>query len=52
MLIGCPYRSGGENYNSLFILRDGNIVGRYDKMLLPNYGVFDECRYFTPGQKR
>ncbi len=49
MLIGCPYRSGADNYNSLFILRDGNIVGRYDKMLLPNYGVFDECRYFTPG---
>lgn len=49
MLIGCPYRSGRENYNSLFILRDGNIFGRYDKMLLPNYGVFDECRYFTPG---
>lgn len=49
ILIGCPYRSGGENYNSLFVLRDGNILGRYDKMLLPNYGVFDECRYFTPG---
>ena len=49
MLIGCPYRVGQENFNSLFMLCDGNILGRYDKMLLPNYGVFDECRYFTPG---
>lgn len=49
MLIGCPYRIGVDNFNSLFVIRDGNIIGRYDKMLLPNYGVFDECRYFTPG---
>lgn len=49
MVIGCPYRIGTDNFNSLFVIRDGNIIGRYDKMLLPNYGVFDECRYFTPG---
>ena len=49
MVIGCPHRSGDENFNSLYVLRDGNILGRYDKMTLPNYGVFDECRYFTPG---
>lgn len=49
MLIGCPYKIGGDNFNSVFVLRDGNILARYDKMCLPNYGVFDECRYFTPG---
>lgn len=49
LLIGCPYHSNNENFNSLFVIRDGNFLGRYDKMLLPNYGVFDECRYFTPG---
>jgi NAD+ synthase (glutamine-hydrolysing) len=36
-------------YNSVFIIRDGHIVGRYDKQKLPNYGVFDEYRYFAPG---
>ncbi len=49
IVVGCPYRIGSDNFNSLFVIRDGNILGRYDKMLLPNYGVFDECRYFTPG---
>lgn len=37
-------------YNSAMIIRDGQILQRYDKHLLPNYGVFDECRYFYPGQ--
>lgn len=49
LVIGCPYRIGGDNFNSLMVLENGSILGRYDKMLLPNYGVFDECRYFTPG---
>ncbi|MDQ5920391.1 MAG: hypothetical protein QG673_447 [Pseudomonadota bacterium] len=37
------------NYNSAFVFRDGVILGRYDKSILPNYGVFDECRYFQSG---
>ncbi len=49
LLIGCPYREGSVNYNSVVLLQDGQMVERYNKMLLPNYGVFDECRYFTPG---
>jgi len=36
-------------YNAAAILHDGRIVGRYRKQLLPNYGVFDEMRYFQPG---
>jgi NAD+ synthase (glutamine-hydrolysing) len=34
--------------NSAAVLRDGEIVATYDKLRLPNFGVFDEARYFTP----
>ncbi len=51
MLIGCPYNENGLIYNSVFAILDGEIIGRYDKQCLPNYGVFDEKRYFTPGTK-
>ncbi len=34
--------------NSAAVLGDGRIVSTYDKLRLPNYGVFDEARYFTP----
>jgi NAD+ synthase (glutamine-hydrolysing) len=36
-------------YNSLAVLADGQIKGIYRKMYLPNYGVFDEQRYFQVG---
>ncbi len=36
-------------YNSLAVLADGEIQGIYRKCDLPNYGVFDERRYFEPG---
>jgi NAD+ synthase (glutamine-hydrolysing) len=36
-------------YNAAAILHDGEWVGRYRKQRLPNYGVFDELRYFKPG---
>jgi NAD+ synthase (glutamine-hydrolysing) len=36
-------------YNSLAVLADGEIKGVYRKMFLPNYGVFDEDRYFQVG---
>jgi NAD+ synthase (glutamine-hydrolysing) len=36
-------------YNSLAVLADGEIQGIYRKCELPNYGVFDERRYFEPG---
>ena len=35
--------------NSAALLAGGRIQGVYDKILLPNYGVFDEDRYFVPG---
>jgi NAD+ synthase (glutamine-hydrolysing) len=36
-------------YNSLAVLADGEVRGIYRKCDLPNYGVFDERRYFEPG---
>ncbi len=36
-------------YNAAAILHDGKWYGSYHKIHLPNYGVFDEIRYFTPG---
>ena len=36
-------------YNAAAVLYDGEVVGRYHKIYLPNYGVFDEERYFQAG---
>ncbi|HEY0521155.1 MAG TPA: NAD+ synthase [Ilumatobacteraceae bacterium] len=36
-------------YNAAAMCANGEIIGTYRKRLLPNYGVFDEDRYFTPG---
>jgi NAD+ synthase (glutamine-hydrolysing) len=36
--------------NAAAVLQDGAIAGVYHKVLLPNYGVFDEDRYFAVGQ--
>jgi NAD+ synthase (glutamine-hydrolysing) len=40
----------GRIYNSAAILSNKKKIGVYHKMHLPNYGVFDEKRYFTTGQ--
>lgn len=56
--IDCPdmaiivgFAQAGEKlpYNSLAVLQNGKISATYSKGLLPNYGVFDEKRYFQPG---
>ncbi|CAB4363103.1 MAG: NAD+ synthase [Actinobacteria bacterium] len=36
-------------YNAAAVCANGEVVGTYRKRLLPNYAVFDEARYFTPG---
>ena len=41
----------GRNYNAAGIASGGRIRGVYRKMHLPNYGVFDEVRYFSPGKE-
>ena len=48
-LVGAPYRDPGL-HNGLHVLAGGEIAARYAKVLLPNYGVFDERRYFEPGE--
>ena len=41
----------GDIYNAAAILHDGKIAGVYRKLYLPNYGVFDENRYFRAGDE-
>ena len=48
-VIGYPLQEGGVLYNVAAVIHDGAIAGLYRKQHLPNYGVFDEKRYFTPG---
>lgn len=42
--------TGKAAYNAAALLRDGEIVDRYFKTLLPTYDVFNEARYFEPGE--
>ncbi|MFP5220183.1 MAG: NAD+ synthase [Actinomycetes bacterium] len=44
-------RPAGEPQNSAAVLHHGEVVARYAKHHLPNYGVFDEFRYFVPGER-
>ncbi|MFH1858329.1 MAG: NAD+ synthase [Candidatus Omnitrophota bacterium] len=48
-LVGFAHPSSGRLYNACAILSDGRLHAVYHKKHLPNYGVFDEKRYFTPG---
>ena len=41
--------SDGDIYNAAALISDGKLIGTYHKMYLPNYGVFDENRYFRAG---
>jgi NAD+ synthase (glutamine-hydrolysing) len=47
-LVGFPH-SEGEVYNAAGLLREGRIECVAHKQALPNYGVFDDKRYFRPG---
>jgi len=44
-------RPQGSPQNAAAVLHGGRIVARYAKHHLPNYGVFDEFRYFVPGDR-
>jgi len=50
-IIGFVDRSGDDLYNAAAVISKGEIKGVYHKAFLPNYGVFDEKRYFTAGAK-
>jgi len=49
IIVGFAESYRGKTYNSAGVLRKGRIEKIYRKGLLPNYGVFDERRYFEPG---
>ncbi|RLZ06517.1 NAD+ synthase [Acinetobacter sp. 2JN-4] len=41
----------GQRYNSAAVMKNGQVLGIYNKHNLPNYGVFDERRYFQEGHQ-
>ncbi|HKE54702.1 MAG TPA: NAD+ synthase [Actinomycetota bacterium] len=53
---GCPIvvgfvdRTDAGIHNAAALVGDGSVIARYHKIKLPNYGVFDEARTFTPGE--
>ncbi len=48
-VVGFVDADGSDLFNAAAVTWGGRIRGRYHKILLPNFGVFDEMRYFTPG---
>lgn len=49
-IVGFVDKEGKEIYNAAAIIYNAKIYGIYHKMFLPNYGVFDEKRYFESGR--
>jgi NAD+ synthase (glutamine-hydrolysing) len=49
VFLGFPEYGEAGPYNAMAVLHDGSVAGIYRKMHLPNYGVFDERRYFRAG---
>ena len=50
VVLGHPVDEGEQGrFNAASVLRDGKVLARYHKNLLPNYEVFDEERYFDAG---
>src|SRR5258708_21196136 len=49
LIAGFPEYDGTRIFNSAIVIRDGVVLANHRKACLPNYRVFDEKRYFTPG---
>ena len=49
-IVGFVDKKDRHIYNAYALIEDGEIKDIYHKIYLPNYGVFDEKRYFTPGE--
>lgn len=49
VVVGYPAADQYDIYNAAAVLQDGRLIGSYRKQYLPNYGVFDENRYFGAG---
>ncbi|MCY4502201.1 MAG: NAD+ synthase [Alphaproteobacteria bacterium] len=50
LLVGLPWRENGRLYNAVALLDGGEVAAVRHKVLLPNYGVFDEKRVFDAGE--
>jgi NAD+ synthase (glutamine-hydrolysing) len=50
-LVGLPLEDRGGTGNAVAVLADGLLRATYHKIWLPNYAVFDEDRYFQPGDR-
>ena len=51
LVVGHPSADGERRHNAATVLHAGRVIGEYRKRELPNYGVFDEQRYFSPGDE-
>ena len=51
VISGYPAKKETRLYNACSLFRDGKLITTYHKRNLPNYGVFDEKRYFTEGEE-
>lgn len=51
ILLGTPTQNHGKRFNTLVHCHQGEWKAIYHKQALPNYGVFDEKRHFTPGHQ-
>ncbi|MBH32460.1 MAG: NAD+ synthase [Gammaproteobacteria bacterium] len=53
VILGAPHYSSNNKkiWNSAYVINKNKVIGIYDKQILPNYGVFDEKRYFNKGEK-
>ncbi len=51
VVVGHVDREEQHLFNAASVFCEGRSVGRYHKWQLPDYGVFDETRYFTPGRE-
>lgn len=49
IVVGHPWLEYGQLFNAASVFQQGQLIGRYYKQCLPNFGVFDEQRYFNPG---
>src|SRR5690349_9188482 len=51
LIVGHPHQDQGKRHNAASVIQERRIVGTYYKQTLPNYTVFDEERYFEPGDR-
>ncbi len=51
VLVGHPHYENKQLFNAASVLQNGKVMATYHKQALPNYSVFDEERYFEPGNQ-